>query len=130
VIQDLRDFLAACRDIGEVRDVPGADWNEEIGALTEAAAELIDNPPALLFDSIKGYPAGYRVFSLPLASHRRIAVALGLDPDATSRSWTTAGARRWTRACRRTSARPRTTPTAGRSSTRCGPSPGRTSSRR
>ncbi|MFI5266073.1 MAG: UbiD family decarboxylase [Chloroflexota bacterium] len=84
MIGDLREFLAACREIGEVRDVDGADWNEEIGALTEAAAELIENPPALLFDNITGYPAGYRVFSLPLASHRRIAVALGIDPDKTN----------------------------------------------
>src|SRR5437870_3452412 len=81
MIQDLREFLQACRDIGEVTDIDGADWNEEIGALTEAACELIENPPALLFDRIKGYPAGYRVFSLPLAGYRRIGLSLGMEPD-------------------------------------------------
>ncbi len=80
MIDDLRQFIAACREIDEIRDIDDADWREEIGALTEAAAELIDSPPALLFDSIKGYPKGHRVLGLPLASHRRIAVALGLSP--------------------------------------------------
>src|SRR5579862_7823684 len=81
MINDLRDFIAACRDINEVRDIDGADWEEEIGALTEAAAELIEDPPALLFDSVKGYPRGYRVFALPMATHRRVAAALGLPTD-------------------------------------------------
>jgi 3-polyprenyl-4-hydroxybenzoate decarboxylase len=58
VIEDLRDFIAGCRAIGEVKDIDNADWNEEIGALTEAAAELIDSPPSLMFDRIAGYPAG------------------------------------------------------------------------
>ena len=81
MIQDLREFLAGCREIGEVKDIDGADWDQEIGALTEATAELIEQPPALLFDRIQGYPAGYRVFGLPVASCRRIAVALGIDPE-------------------------------------------------
>ncbi|HLG70294.1 MAG TPA: UbiD family decarboxylase [Chloroflexota bacterium] len=80
MIEDLRQFLAACQELGEVTEIHDADWHEEIGALTEATAELIDNPPALLFDRIKGYPAGYRVFALPLATHTRIAAALGIDP--------------------------------------------------
>src|SRR5438105_3996411 len=72
MINNLRDFIDVCREIGEVKDIQDADWDEEIGALTEAAAELIDSPPALLFDRVKGYPEGYRVFGLPMASHRRV----------------------------------------------------------
>lgn len=76
---DLRGFIARCRALGEVRDVRGVDWDAELGALVEATAELLPNPPMLLFDEFKGYPAGYRVASLPFAAHRRVAAALGLD---------------------------------------------------
>ncbi len=75
---DLRDFIELCNEHAEVREVDGADWNLEIGALTEATAELIPEPPMLLFDQIKDYPAGYRALSLPIASQKRAALALGL----------------------------------------------------
>jgi 4-hydroxy-3-polyprenylbenzoate decarboxylase len=77
----LRSFIESCREIGEVVDIDDADWDLEIGTLTEAAAEHIDNPPLLLFDRIKGYPAGRRVLSLPLASVKRVALILGLPLD-------------------------------------------------
>lgn len=78
VFDDLRGFVEACKQIGEYREVLGADWDEEIHALTEMSAELLREPPLLMFDQIKGYPAGYRVLSLPLASRRRGALTLGL----------------------------------------------------
>ena len=76
-----RTFIEQCRAMGECVDVDGADWDLEIGALTEAAAELINSPPMILFDKIKGYPAGYRVASLPLASPKRVATIVGLPTD-------------------------------------------------
>ncbi|HLY64805.1 MAG TPA: UbiD family decarboxylase [Chloroflexota bacterium] len=81
VFNDLRSFIAACQEMDDWRAIDGADWDLEIGALTEATAELITEPPLLLFDNIKGYPAGYRVVSLLLASYRRGALALGLPLD-------------------------------------------------
>src|SRR5574340_410548 len=78
---DLRDFIELCRKHGEVKEVYGVDWNLEIGALTEAAAELLPNPPMLLFDNIKDYPAGYRALALPIASYKRALLALGLPLD-------------------------------------------------
>src|SRR5882672_9118087 len=75
----LRSFLAECEKLGEVRVIRDADWHLEIGALTETVSELIDEPPALMFDEIKGYPKGFRVLSIPTAS--RMAIALGLPPD-------------------------------------------------
>jgi 4-hydroxy-3-polyprenylbenzoate decarboxylase len=60
-----------------------ADWNLEIGTLTEAAADKIDAPPMLVFDKIKGYPKGFRMASLPLASAKRIALIAGLPIDKT-----------------------------------------------
>src|SRR3954468_6773765 len=77
----LRSFLAECEKHGEVKVVRDADWNLEIGALTETVSELIDEPPALMFDEIKGYPKGFRVLSIPTASRRRMALALGLPPE-------------------------------------------------
>ena len=61
----LRSFLAECEKLGEVKVIRDADWNLEIGALTEMVSELIDEPPALMFDEIAGYPPGFRVLSLP-----------------------------------------------------------------
>ena len=35
---DLREFIDAARKIGQVKEIHGADWNLEIGALTEMFA--------------------------------------------------------------------------------------------
>ncbi len=58
---DLRQYLAEIDNIGGLRKVEGADWNLEIGALTEMVGEK--DGPALLFDNIKDYQAGYRVLT-------------------------------------------------------------------
>ena len=78
---DLRSFIEAAKEIDEYREINGADWNREIGALTEAAAELITDPPMLIFDNIKGYPPGFRLVSLSIASVKRAALAWGLPID-------------------------------------------------
>ena len=75
---DLRTFIAACQEADHWRVIEGADWDREIGALVEATAELIPEPPLLLFEKIKGYPAGCSVVSLLTASCKRAALALGL----------------------------------------------------
>jgi 4-hydroxy-3-polyprenylbenzoate decarboxylase len=77
--RDLRDFIADVEKLGALRHVPGADPRFEIGGITEVAAGLPECP-ALLFDRIKGYPAGYRVFTNATVSAQRAALALGLDP--------------------------------------------------
>src|SRR5581483_10609902 len=81
IFDDLQTYIDAAMEVDEWRVIEDADWNEEIGALTEAVAELIPEPPLLLFDRIKGYPPGYRVVSLPMASAKRAALAMGLDID-------------------------------------------------
>lgn len=77
----LRSFIAECEKLGEIQTITGADWDLEIGALSETAAELIPERPALLFDEIKGYPKGFRVLSLPTASRVRTAITLRLPTD-------------------------------------------------
>ncbi len=78
---DLRSFIEASKQVGDWREIKGADWNLEIGALIESAAELITPPPMLLFDEIKGYPRGFRVAALLFANYKRVALALGLPHD-------------------------------------------------
>jgi 4-hydroxy-3-polyprenylbenzoate decarboxylase len=72
-------FLEQLAAMGELRTFEGADWNLEIGALTEIGAE--QNAPALLFDDIKGYPKGFRVVSNITAALKRTAFSLGLPMD-------------------------------------------------
>lgn len=83
VFDDLRQFVAAAKKVSDWREIKGADWNLEIGALIESAAELIPQPPLLIFDEIKGYPAGFRILGLSFAAYKRVALALGLPPDKT-----------------------------------------------
>ena len=76
---DLRAFIDAAARIGEMKLIEGADWNLEIGCLTELMAE--QEGPLLLFDSIVGYPKGFRVTTNALATPRRFALALGLPTE-------------------------------------------------
>jgi len=47
---DMRAFIEACQSVDAWRAVDGIDWNLELSALTEATAELIPEPPLLLFE--------------------------------------------------------------------------------
>ncbi len=77
---DLRPYLEKFQDMGQLRVVEGADWDLEIGTITElSCAESV--PPALLFDSVKGYPKGFRVLSNIYNTQRRTAVCFGLPEN-------------------------------------------------
>lgn len=76
MINDLREFIGAVEEIGECKAIENANWNLEIGSISEVVG-MTPEPPMLLFDSIKGYPKGYRVLTLPLGTVRRLALALG-----------------------------------------------------
>jgi len=80
---DFRSFVEEAKKISDYRIIENADWDAEIGALVESTAELVPQPPMLLFDKVRGYPAGYRVCALPYAAYRRVALALGLPTDKT-----------------------------------------------
>jgi hypothetical protein len=58
----LREFIKQVADLQALRHVAGADAKFEIGGITEVPAGLPDCP-ALLFDHIKGYPPGFRLFT-------------------------------------------------------------------
>ena len=59
--KDVREWIKKVDEMGELKIVEGADWNLEIGALSVLASKHKENSPALLFDRIKDYPAGYRI---------------------------------------------------------------------
>src|SRR2546423_3142720 len=74
---DLRAWLAEVEKLGELRHVPGADWNLELGAISELNVKK-ENPPALLFDEITGYPKGFRVLTCSTSSPARLSSILRL----------------------------------------------------
>lgn len=78
---DLRGWIEGADDLGELRRLSGADWNQEIGAISSIYARHPGNA-ALLFDDIPGYPSGRRVLTNTLVSDRRIAFTLGAPSDA------------------------------------------------
>lgn len=73
--RDLREFLVKADSLGMLQVVQGADWNLEIGCLSQLMEETELNP-MLLFDKIPGYPAGYRVLSNHQNSPKKLALAL------------------------------------------------------
>src|SRR6201987_5200652 len=77
--KDLREFIELVDKLGGLRRIEGADPCFEIGAITEVAAGRPDGP-ALLFDGIKGFPRGFRIFTNATTSPQRAALALGVDP--------------------------------------------------
>src|SRR5260221_12823821 len=77
--KDLREFIELVDKLGPLRRIEGADPRFEIGAITEVAAGRPDGP-ALLFDGIKGFPRGFRIFTNATTSPQRAALALGVDP--------------------------------------------------
>ncbi len=77
--KDLRGFIAEVEKVDTLRHVRGAQTHLEIGGITEVAAGLPECP-ALLFDEIPGFPRGFRIFTNPVNTPQRAALALGLDP--------------------------------------------------
>jgi UbiD family decarboxylase len=77
--KDLREYISQVEALGALRRIDGADPRFEIGGITEVAAGQPDCP-ALLFDDIKGFAKGFRVFTNATTNAQRAALALGLDP--------------------------------------------------
>ena len=81
--EDLRDWLERIEGMGELLRVEGVDWNLEMGSVAEMIYHAKpDNPPAILFEKIPGFPDDYRVLSGAVNSPRRLAATLGFPlPD-------------------------------------------------
>ena len=79
IINDLRDWIDAVRAIDQLKCISGAETKTEIGGIVDWFQEEMGTP-ALLFNDIPGYPAGYMILANTLISKERIALTLGLDP--------------------------------------------------
>src|SRR6516225_114704 len=79
--QDLRAWLAEMQEAGELVTVTGAEREEEIGGIVDIYQRTM-GAPAVMFEAIPGFPAGYRVVANILTSVRRINLTLGLLADA------------------------------------------------
>src|SRR4029078_7185476 len=80
IYKDLRGFIKQVDELGALRRIDGADPRFELGGITEVAAGTPDCP-ALLFDRIKGFPKGPRVFTNATTKPQRAALALGMLPS-------------------------------------------------
>ena len=67
---DLREWLARAELLGEVRQVKGASWQEDIGLAAEAILRD-ENGPCVVFDEVPGCPKGFRVLLNMFAGVRR-----------------------------------------------------------
>ncbi len=59
--RDFRVWIDEVESLGLLRKVNGADWDQEIGAITDTNVKK--NKYTLLFDKIKGYPDGFRILT-------------------------------------------------------------------
>ncbi len=90
-LKSLREYIEALKEVGEVQEINlEVDLNLEIGAISRRCGET--GAPAPLFNNIKGIEPGFRVLGAPGGVSNqprlylsRIALALGLPPQATGR---------------------------------------------
>ncbi|MHC5820786.1 MAG: UbiD family decarboxylase [Nostoc sp.] len=88
-LKSLREYIDALKAIGEIQEIDKeVDWNLEIGAIIRRSYDL--KSPAPLFNTIKEIEKGFRVLGAPAGVSRqpglylcRVALSLGLNPDAT-----------------------------------------------
>ena len=74
-MHDLRSWLQEVERLGNLKRVQGADPNLEIGIITELNCRR--QGPALLFDSIPGFPQGRRILTGTILDAPRLGLTLG-----------------------------------------------------
>ncbi len=78
--KDVREFIARLEKEGEAQRIEEeVDWNLEAGAMVRRSNE--QGLPAPFFQKVKDYPDGYRLFGEGLSNHRRIAIAMDMEPN-------------------------------------------------
>jgi 4-hydroxy-3-polyprenylbenzoate decarboxylase len=80
----LRSFIDVVESFGELREVRGAHWDLELGAIAELSYRA-RRPRALLFSDITGYASG-RVLTGSTGSARRLGHTLNLGDEHTDAS--------------------------------------------
>src|ERR1043165_5538206 len=78
---DLREFISAVEERGELARVADAHWDRELGAVTEVLyRQKVEKAPMLLFDDIPDYPRGYQCAYGMFGSPYRLSLVLGMEP--------------------------------------------------
>jgi len=82
--RDLREWLQAAGALGELKGVRGVHWDREMGAMVDMCYRRASRrAPAIVFDDVPGYAAGYRCLYGMMASPRRFALTIGgLDVES------------------------------------------------
>ncbi|HKC61499.1 MAG TPA: hypothetical protein VKB92_15540 [Myxococcales bacterium] len=83
--QNLRGWIAAVDELGELERLEGVDSDLELATITELVLRERRPPPAVLFDDIAGFPTGYRVVTGLSNTPRRTALTLRLPTDLDTR---------------------------------------------
>ncbi|MBI2533617.1 MAG: UbiD family decarboxylase [Deltaproteobacteria bacterium] len=80
--RDVREWIDRVESFGELKRISGANWQTEIGAITEIN---VHRSPSfgLLFDKVPGYPERFRVLVCTTNTPRRLALTLGLPATTT-----------------------------------------------
>ncbi len=78
-VPDLRGWLEQVRQLGKLKEIRGASWDLEIGALTDLNVKA--HQWTLLFDEIQDYPPGYRILTGCLPDASRVALTLGFSSE-------------------------------------------------
>ncbi len=72
---EIRKFIEEVEKMGLLKEVNGAHWNLEIGAISDINAK--SKRYTLLFDKIADYPKGFRVLTGATLDYRRLSLILG-----------------------------------------------------
>jgi 4-hydroxy-3-polyprenylbenzoate decarboxylase len=83
--KNLREWLVQVEEMGELKNVKGANVEEDAGRIAEMLSHTED-APAVLMDEIPGYQKGFRILLNTNGKRSRIAHTLGLDPNISSLS--------------------------------------------
>lgn len=81
---DLRDWIAAVDELGELQTVAGADSHLEVGDICELNYRR-RRPGALLFESLVGHRPGTRLLTGSVSTARRLGLTLRLGGDLDDR---------------------------------------------
>jgi 4-hydroxy-3-polyprenylbenzoate decarboxylase len=84
----MRQWLKILKKHGELLEITEeVDWKYEMGCLIRRIIDIPGGGPAVLFKNIKGYQdtVGKEYFTCSFSSFKRIALALGLPPEASYR---------------------------------------------
>ena len=78
--KDNREFIKALEKHGELVTIQQeVDWDLEMGAIVRRVCEKKLAAP--YFKKIADYP-GFEALGAPLATYRRLAIAMGMNPKA------------------------------------------------